>query len=119
MVENMSHNYKREIIKQDVISVESEYRVYISYLRGILGVKHYLGDPYLKLNKNFVKECYKESTKHLKEKSYTLDFGIDDKGETFLIEVNDGWAIGNYGLPPYMYYHFIKNRFLQLTGVLK
>ena len=29
---------------------------------------------------------------------YSLDFGIDDKGRTLLVEVNDGYALGNYGL---------------------
>jgi hypothetical protein len=27
---------------------------------------------------------------------YSLDFGIDDKGRTLLIEINDGYALGNY-----------------------
>ena len=44
---------------------------------------------------------------------------IKENGDTFLIEVNDGWAIGNYGLSPDRYYSFVKNRWLQLTGILK
>lgn len=115
----MSYDYEGPVVRQKIINIESEYRVYISSLRGILGVKHYLGDPYLTLDKDFVNECFLESKKRLTENSYTLDFGVDDKGETFLIEVNDGWAIGNYGLEPKTYYHFVKNRFLQLTNVLK
>ncbi len=114
-----SYSYEGSILKQDVINIESEYRVYVSSYRGILGVKHYLGDPYLSLDKDFVEKCHRKSQDHLTEKSYTLDFGIDDKGETFLIEVNDGWAIGNYGLDPDYYYHFVKIRFLQLTGILR
>jgi hypothetical protein len=36
-----------------------------------------------------------------------------------LIEINDGWAIGNYGLNPIDYFSFVKTRWLQITGVLK
>ena len=28
----------------------------------------------------------------------TIDFGIDDVGKTFIIEVNDGFAFGHYGI---------------------
>lgn len=114
-----SDNFSGKIVSQEVIDIRSEYRVYIDRDRGILGVKHYLGDPFICLDKDFVNSCYQESKKHLKERSYTLDFGINDQGETFLIEVNDGWAIGNYGLDSQTYYNFIKNRFLQLTGIIK
>lgn len=114
-----SYNFSDKIVSQEVIDIRSEYRVYVDNVRGILGVKHYLGDPYISLDREFVEDCFKKSTERLKERSYTLDFGINDKGETFLIEVNDGWAIGNYGLDPQTYYNFIKNRFLQLTGILK
>jgi hypothetical protein len=50
---------------------------------------------------------------------YTLDIGIDDKGINYLIEINDGWAIGNYGLNPIDYFSFVKARWLQITGILK
>lgn len=115
----LSYNFEGPVIVQEVIEIESEYRVYMCNSRGVLGVHHYLGNPFLTLNKEFVEKVCRESQINLLENSYTLDFGINNKGETFLIEVNDGWAIGNYGMSPNKYYHFVKNRFLQLTGVLK
>jgi len=48
-----------------------------------------------------------------------LDIGIDEKGTNYLIEINDGWAIGNYGLNPVDYFSFVKTRWLQITGILK
>lgn len=115
-----TQNYQKFVEVQDPIyDIESEYRVYVNKDRGIIGVKHYLGDPYLKLDENFVNEVWSSAKKNLKENSYSLDFGIKENGENFLIEVNDGWAIGNYGLTPYDYYSFIKARWLQLTGVLQ
>ena len=125
VVENMEQaklftmDYKKPVLIQEVMDIVSEYRVYINQPRGIVGVKHYLGEPFIGLDESFVLICAKESMKALKENAYSLDFGVTRKGETFLIEVNDGWALGNYGLNPSQYYSFVKNRFLQLTGVLK
>ncbi len=114
-----TQDFKDSISCQEVVDVESEYRLYYTELRGVLGIKHYLGDPYLIPDKDFVESVLKSAKKNLKEKSFTLDFGIKDIGETFLIEINDGWAVGNYGLPPDKYFSFVKDRWLQLTGVVK
>lgn len=83
------------------------------------GVKHYLGDPYITPDESFVDEVYQLSKSNLEQNSYTLDIGIDVNGENYLIEINDGWAVGNYGLNPVDYFSFVKTRWLQITGVLK
>lgn len=110
----MNYNAKVEVQKP-IYDIESEYRVYVHRDRGILGVKHYLGNPFKALDEKFVNEVHKVAKANLTEHSYSLDFGIRENGENFLIEVNDGWAIGNYGLSPYDYYSFVKARWLQLT----
>jgi len=112
-------NYDGQLSVQEIVEIESEYRLYYTETRGILGIKHYLGNPYLVPDEKFVEELVFHAKKELKEKSFTLDIGIKNNGETFLIEINDGWAVGNYGLPPNLYYSFVKARWLQLTGVIK
>ena len=114
-----TQDFKDNILQQEIVEIESEYRLYYTSTRGVLGVKHYLGNPYLSLDESFVNEVVNAAKKELKENSFTLDFGINSKGETFLIEVNDGWSVGNYGLSPKLYYSFIKNRWLQMTGVIQ
>lgn len=113
-----TNNFQGQIQRQDIIDIESEYRVYITEER-ILGVKHYLGCPYKTPEKEITEKIFKLCKENLTNLSYTIDVGIKDNGETFLIEINDGWAIGNYGLSPDKYYQFVKNRWLQLTGVRK
>lgn len=113
-----SNNYDGQLSVQEIIEIESEYRVYVHKDRGVLGVKHYLGNPYLILDQFFVESVVDSARKNLKENAFSLDIGINKNGETFLIEINDGWAIGNYGLTPKDYYSFIKTRWLQLTGVI-
>lgn len=70
-------------------------------------------------DKSFVEEIYKQSKLNLEQNSYTLDIGIDDRGNNYLIEINDGWSVGNYGLNPSDYFSFVKTRWLQITGVIK
>ena len=113
-----TNNFDGILSVQEVVEIESEYRLYYTDGRGVLGIKHYLGNPYITPDEGFVEMVVKSAKEKLKEKSFTLDFGIKENGETFLIEINDGWAIGNYGLSPDKYYSFVKNRWLQLTGVL-
>lgn len=114
-----TQDYKDSISCQEIIDFESEYRIYMHADRGMLGIKHYLGDPFISPDKNFVDELIKCSKNNLKVNSYTLDIGIDKNGKNYLIEINDGWAVGNYGLNPIDYYSFVKARWLQLTGILK
>lgn len=114
-----TQDFKDSISCQEIIDFESEYRVYITKDRGVLGIKHYLGDPYIIPDKSFVEDVFSAAKKNLKQNSYTLDIGIDKQGQNYLIEINDGWSVGNYGLNPSAYYSFVKARWLQLTGVLK
>ena len=114
IIENMTYGYSGDVIMEGIINVESEYRVYIQRGR-IIGVKHYLGDPYLPLKKDFVESCLRQANNTLKHlDSYTLDFGVTSIGDTILIEANDAWAIGNYGLEPDVYFSFIKERWFQI-----
>ncbi len=108
-----------EFLLQSVIDIDSEYRLYIRGGR-VIGMKHYIGDPLLFPDPEFINDCIKGSNFLNKTHSaYTLDFGVSYKGETMLIEANDAWAIGNYGLEPRDYYYFVRDRWLQITGVTR
>ena len=45
---------------------------------------------------------------------YSIDFGITDDGRTLLIECNDGWSLGNYGLEPSKYCRLLGRRWHEL-----
>jgi hypothetical protein len=48
--------------------------------------------------------------------SFAIDIGVTAvTRETLLVEVNDGFALGNYGLPSIPYSHLIETRWLELT----
>ena len=46
-----------------------------------------------------------------------MDFGVTDRGETRLVEVNDGFSLGCYGLEPILYARLLCARWSELVGV--
>ncbi len=44
-----------------------------------------------------------------------MDFGVTFESETILIEVNDGFSIGNYGLADYHYARLLEARWDELV----
>jgi hypothetical protein len=47
---------------------------------------------------------------------YSADFGVTDDGRTLLVEVNDGYALGNGGLVANLYAELLKARWEEITG---
>ncbi len=47
--------------------------------------------------------------------AYSLDWGVTDDGRTLLVEMNEGYALGHYGLPPVSYARFLAARWHQIA----
>lgn len=87
-----------EIYKSTLIDFVSEYRCFITNGE-IRGFKHYLGDFEIFPNMFMVHEMIDTYQKSGEAPSaYTIDIGVTDDGLTLLVEVNDMWAIGSYGV---------------------
>lgn len=90
-----------EVYVSTYVKFDAEFRAYI-FNSKIIDVFRYYGDNWsVKVDK----DCVEAMVSVLKDMPcfYSLDFGIDDKGRTLLVEVNDGYALGNYGLSPKQY----------------
>lgn len=48
---------------------------------------------------------------------YGIDFGLTEDGRTLLVEVNDGYALGSYGLQHNLYAQLLSARWAELMGV--
>lgn len=48
--------------------------------------------------------------------AYSMDIGVTDNGDTLIVEVNDGYALGSYGLSAYKYATFLQTRCQQLVA---
>jgi len=100
----------------DLIEFEVEYRCYI-HNHELMGVHYYKGNFEKYINVSVVKnaiDIYKQNGAPI---AYSLDFGVV-KGDTVLVEVNDSFALGNYGLSPIKYAKMIADRWKQMCGIL-
>lgn len=92
----------------------SEYRCFV--LDGeILDVRHYKGDWSQAPSRKVVEACVAVYRPY---RAYCIDFGVLDTGETVVVEVNDSFAMGCYGLHPVAYAKMIEARWEELTAPL-
>lgn len=102
------------IFMSEVIDFISEARCYI--LDGeILDVRRYKGSYSVGPAKEIVEAAVKAWRG---PRAYAIDFGVTSAGETLIVEVNDGFALGNYGLPAIPYARMIEARWEELTEIL-
>lgn len=106
-----------EIWISSVVKFETEYRYFVRNHR-VVGVGHYRGDPLLTPDPNVVRSAV-ETYAPEAPAAYVLDFGVLSTGETALVEVNDGFAFGCYGLHPREHARMLEARWVQLTGLDK
>jgi hypothetical protein len=100
------------VLVSDVIDIISEYRCYV--LKGDLkGIKWYIGDirifPDVKVIDAAIADYNSAPL------AYVIDFGITKDGETVVVECNDAWSVGNYGLNDTTYANMLLTRWLEIT----
>ena len=91
----------------------SEWRVYI-YKHEIYFSGNYSGDFEVVPDYDYVREVI-EQNRSTFPISYTIDTGILESKENVVIEYNDMWAIGNYGVPNDMYLRMLRDRYFQIV----
>ncbi|MDJ0366489.1 ATP-grasp domain-containing protein [Hymenobacter sp. H14-R3] len=100
----------------------SEYRVFVNNSE-IVGVKLYAGNESLKLDMAVVEQAITEFEDSADRVSaYGIDFGVLDTGQTTLVEWNDGFALGSYGLDKEVYTDLLLTRWeeiLQIAAINK
>ena len=67
-------------------------------------------------DKEFVKSILNENSDF--PDAYCADFGVLESGESVVIEFNDGWATGNYGLDNSDYYKYLRTRYFQIMRTI-
>ena len=102
-----------EVVCAQVLDMRSEYRVYVHHSE-VLGCKHYWGDFRLFPDFRFIDAAiaaFREAPV-----AYAIDFAVLADGSTALIEVNDAFALGSYGLQPMLYARLLEARWQQLMA---
>lgn len=100
----------------EAVSWVSEYRVYVVG-DAIVGVDHYSGDAAVPVDMAVVGRAialYRASG--TAPAAYAIDFGVLADGRTALVEANDGYAVGAYGIDAHAYTAMVVRRWAELLA---
>ncbi len=110
-----TYNEDTDIFCSEVINFVAEWRCFVRYGK-ILDIRRYRGDWKLHFDPKIVEKVVSEFKSA--PTGYAVDFGLTDKGETVLIEVNDGYSLGYYGLFNLDYAKLLSARWAELTNTI-
>lgn len=101
---------------QGVVNFVSEYRAFI-HKDEVIGMKHYAGDFRIPPDVGVADQAIEALMKReLLPVAFSVDLGVLDTGQTVVVEVNDAFALGNYGLNWPRYLPMVMDRWLEMTG---
>jgi ATP-grasp domain, R2K clade family 2 len=101
------------VVASAVVEFRSEYRVFV--LDGeILGIRHYKGD--MRRFPDFAVIDRAIAAYSNAPAAYAIDFGIVEDGRTLLVETNEAYALGCYGLQELRYSSLIERRWQELLA---
>lgn len=106
-----------EIYCSTVVNWLSEYRVFVHQSK-IVGVKWYAGDKQHSIDMEVVQSAI-GTFAHAEQRTvaYAIDFGVLENGSTALVEWNDAYALGSYGLEKDIYTDMIIARWEEIFGI--
>lgn len=97
----------------EVKNIITEWRCFIRYGK-ILDIRRYKGE----LGKIYSLKTVRDMVQAYIDApaAYSLDIGLTENNETIIVEVNDGYSLGSYGLDPLLYAKLLSARWAELTG---
>jgi hypothetical protein len=101
------------VVCSEPVEMRCEYRVFVTN-GDIVGCRHYKGDFRRFPDFTVIDAAIRSYTDA--PAGYGIDFAVTSEGETVLVEVNDGFSLGCYGLSPLPYSALLEARWAQLLG---
>lgn len=102
-----------EVWCSELVDFTTEYRCFIRYGE-VLDIKNYKGDCFIVPDKKVLNSIIQDYTDA--PNAYTIDLGVTTNGETLLVEINEGYSVGAYGLDSLKYAKLLATRWAQLTN---
>jgi hypothetical protein len=93
--------------------IKSEFRCYI-HRNKVVDIRNYSGDLFCSPNEDYLNSVIEENRLSFPI-SYTIDIGVLENEENVVIEYNDMWAIGNYGMPNDLYLRLLRDRYFEIV----
>ncbi len=103
----------QDVICSEVVNFIAEWRCFVKYGE-IIDVRPYKGSWKAHYDSSVIENCVRDYK--TMPAGCALDFGVTDDGRTLLVEVNDGFCIGSYGLMSIDYAKLLSARWSELTG---
>ena len=114
LIPSASVSADEPVLVQELVEFVSEWRAFI--LRDkILNISNYRGNPLAFPDADAVSAAV--AAFEDRPIAFGMDWGITSTGQTLLVEVNDGFSLGNYGLRGPEYTAIIEARWRQLMGL--
>lgn len=107
-----AYNGDREVFCSEIVHFVSEWRCFVRYGK-IIDVRPYKGDWKCHYDSSVIENCISDYTDC--PAGTGIDFGLTDDGRTILIEVNNGYSLGSYGLYYPEYAKLLSARWAELT----
>lgn len=111
LYKSMGNDPETEVLVSEVVKFESEYRCFI-LKKNILDMRRYAGDinwyPDIKIVENIV-SCFEGQPV-----AYSVDVG-NVNGNTVLVEINDSYSLGAYGLPANLQTKMVISRWKEMV----
>lgn len=109
---NYSEDY--EVICSETVDIRREWRCFIYYDR-IYDIRPYKGDYHYTYDPNVIDQIMDDFRKWKdRPMACAIDIGVTASKEMILVECNDAYALGSYGLTDFKYAKFISARWSQI-----
>lgn len=92
----------------------SEWRLYV-HNNKLIDSRNYSGDFTISPDYEYAMSVI-ESNKSQFPCAYTIDIAVLETNENVVVEFNDMWAIGNYGIPNDIYLRALRDRYFQIIN---
>lgn len=92
----------------------SEWRLYVHNDK-LIDARNYSGEFIISPNYEYAMTVI-ANNKGKFPCAYTVDVAILEGGENVVVEFNDMWAIGNYGIPNDIYLRALRDRYFQIVS---
>lgn len=107
-----------KVMTSEVVDMVSEYRCFVKN-GSLIGIKNYIGDFKVFPDVDHIMRMIMDYEINKPPRSYTLDVAVTSDNRTVLIECNDGWSVGSYGLDGDVYSSFLLTRWNELMSGVK
>lgn len=111
-----TYNDNLEVLCSEAVEFMREWRCFV-YYDEIIDVRPYKGDWHYNYNPDVLDQIMNQFTQwDERPMACSIDIGVTKDGRTLLIECNDAYSLGAYGLEDYKYAKLLSARWSQLLN---